>query len=68
MAKLNSQLPPEYVANRELLLGLPIVDLVDKLFMLFGLDQLEGQSSYICTLYDTLNDFLKDHTADIDDL
>lgn len=67
MAKLNSQLPPEYVANRELLLGLPIVDLVDKLFMLFGLGQLEGQSSYICTLYDTLNDFLKDHTADIDD-
>ena len=67
MAKLNSQLPPEYVANRELLLGLPIVDLVDKLFMLFGLDQLEGQSSYICTLYDTLNDLLKDHTADIDD-
>ena len=67
MAKLNSQLPPEYVANRELLLGIPIVDLVDKLFMLFGLDQLEGQSSYICTLYDTLNDFLKDHTADIDD-
>ena len=67
MAKLNSQLPPEYVVNRELLLGLPIVDLVDKLFMLFGLDQLEGQSSYICTLYDTLNDFLKDHTADIDD-
>lgn len=67
MAKLNSQLPPEYVANRELLLGLPIVDLVDKLFMLFGLDQLDGQSSYICTLYDTLNDFLKDHTADIDD-
>lgn len=67
MTKLNSQLPPEYVANRELLLGLPIVDLVDKLFMLFGLDQLEGQSSYICTLYDTLNDFLKDHTADIDD-
>lgn len=67
MAKLNSQLPPEYVVNRELLLGLPIVDLVDKLFMLFGLDRLEGQSSYICTLYDTLNDFLKDHTADIDD-
>ena len=67
MAKLNSQLPPESVANREPLLGLPIVDLVDKLFMLFGLDQLEGQSSYICTLYDTLNDFLKDHTADIDD-
>ena len=67
MAKLNSQLPPEYVAIRELLLGLPIVDLVDKIFMLFGLDQLEGQSSYICTLYDTLNDFLKDHTADIDD-
>ena len=67
MAKLNSQLPPEYVANRELLLGLPIVDLVDKLFMLFGLDQLEGQSSYICTLSDTLNDFLKDPPADIDD-
>ena len=60
MAKLNSQLPPEYVANRELLLGLPIVDLVDKLFMLFGLDQLEGQSSYICTLYDTLNDFINE--------
>lgn len=66
-AKLDSELPKEYVENRELLLGLPIVDLVDKLFMLFGLDRLEGQSSYVCTLYDTLNDFLNDHTADIDD-
>ncbi|WP_314662248.1 UvrD-helicase domain-containing protein [Prevotella aurantiaca] len=67
LAKLNSALPAEYVENRELLLGLPIVDLVDKLFMLFGLDRLEGQSSYVCTLYDTLNDYLQDHTADIDD-
>lgn len=65
--KLNSALPKEYVENRDILLGMPIIDLVDKLFMLFSLDQLEGQSSYICTLYDTLNDYLQDHTADIDD-
>ena len=33
----------------------------------FNLGSLEGQSAYVCTFYDTLNEYLRDHPADIDD-
>ncbi|MES5005543.1 UvrD-helicase domain-containing protein [Prevotella disiens] len=65
--KLNEALPQQYVNRREQLLGMPIIDAVDSIFEIFELTKLEGQNSYICTLYDILNDFLQDNTADIDD-
>lgn len=67
LAKLNAALPKEYVEQREKLLGMPILDLVDRLFHLFELYSLEGQSTYVCTFYDILNDYLAEHPADIDD-
>lgn len=65
--KLNNSLPEEYVEKREQLLEKPLLDLVDKLFMLFRLDTLKEQSAYVCTFYDTLADYLREHPADIDD-
>ncbi|WP_028896384.1 exodeoxyribonuclease V subunit beta [Prevotella sp. HUN102] len=67
MRKLNQSLPDNFVKNGEKLLGMPIIDLVDELFTLFNLDTLKGQNTYVCTFYDTLNEYLRDHPADIDD-
>lgn len=64
---LNSLLPAEYVSQREYLIQMPVMDLVDKLFSLFQLNRLDGQSAYLCTFYDTLSEYLNDHPADIDD-
>lgn len=65
--ELKSFLPNGYVDKFESLLRLSLVDLVDEIYSLFNLGSLEGQSAYVCTFYDTLNEYLRDHPADIDD-
>jgi len=65
--ELKSFLPSGYVDKFDFLLRLSLVDLVDEIYSLFNLGSLEGQSAYVCTFYDTLNEYLKDHPADIDD-
>ncbi|MBW4899773.1 UvrD-helicase domain-containing protein [Prevotella melaninogenica] len=65
--ELKSFLPSGYVDKFDILLRLSLVDLVDEIYSLFNLGSLEGQSAYVCTFYDTLNEYLRDHPADIDD-
>ena len=65
--ELKSFLPSGYVDKFDFLLRLSLVDLVDDIYSLFNLGSLEGQSAYVCTFYDTLNEYLRDHPADIDD-
>ena len=65
--ELKSFLPSGYIDKFEFLSRLSLIDLVDEIYSLFSLDSLEGQSAYVCTFYDTLNEYLRDHPADIDD-
>lgn len=65
--ELKSFLPSGYIDKFESLSRLSLIDLVDEIYSLFSLDGLEGQSAYVCTFYDTLNEYLRDHPADIDD-
>ena len=65
--ELKSFLPSGYVDKFDFLLRLSLVDLIDEIYSLFNLGSLEGQSAYVCTFYDTLNEYLRDHPADIDD-
>ena len=65
--ELKSFLPSGYIDKFDFLLRLSLVDLVDEIYSLFNLGSLEGQSAYVCTFYDTLNEYLRDHPADIDD-
>ncbi len=64
---MNSYLPAGYTSRFEELLRMSILDLVDEIYTLFHLGELDGQSAYVCTFYDTLNEYLRDHPADIDD-
>ena len=65
--ELKSFLPSGYIDKFESLSRLSLIDLVDEIYSLFSLESLEGQSAYVCTFYDTLNEYLRDHPADIDD-
>ena len=65
--ELKSFLPSGYIDKFESLSRLSLIDLVDEIYSLFSLDSLEGQSAYVCTFYDTLNEYLRDYPADIDD-
>ena len=63
---IRSWLPPAYINNREKLLTLPIFDLAERLYNIFGLGALQDQSAYVCAFYDLLAQYLKDNMADID--
>ena len=60
-------LPSSYIEQFKQLPNLSLIDLVDQLYEMFGLKELEGQSAYVCAFYDTLNEYLRDNPADIDD-
>ena len=60
-------LPSSYIEQFKQLPNLSLIDLVDQIYEMFGLKELEGQSAYVCAFYDTLNEYLRDNPADIDD-
>ncbi len=58
-------LPAAFLAHRELLLRLPLHELCEELYRLFGLGKLEGQDAYMLTFFDELGEFLADNPADV---
>ena len=62
---IDRYLPSEYVNERERLLSLPLSDLVDRLFTVFGLSRLMNESAYTDTFIDQLNTFTKNNVPDM---
>ena len=63
---LDALLPEEYIARQQELITLPLYELVEKLYALFSLSKLEGQSAYICAFYDHLAEYTRENIPDID--
>ena len=51
---------------RTALLHLPMVDMVERLYQLLQLNNLEDQGAYLCTFFDKINDFVADNGTDIE--
>ena len=58
----DSTLPADF---GEELLQMPLYDLAERLYAMFRLDRMEGQSAYLCAFFDQLVTYVNDHTADI---
>lgn len=63
---VNNALPKQYANNTPDLLAMPLYELAEKLYDIFGLKNIEGEDAYIYAFYDCLTDYLKNNTADID--
>ena len=59
-------LPSEFTDHIHELEIVPLHELCERLYSIFGLDRLKGQDSYIFAFFDYLDDFLDTYTADID--
>lgn len=66
ISNIDSFLPHLFIDTKEQLFNLPISDLVEQLFSIFGLNELNDQSAYMCAFYDQLNKYLAENAADID--
>lgn len=58
-------LPSEYCNNIETLADMPLFDMVERIYKIFSIHNLEDQSAYICTFYDHIDAFIQEHPADI---
>ena len=62
---LDGMLPPEYTDNRTALLQMPLYDLTERLYAIFGLHTMANQSGYLCAFFDQVAAYANDHTPDI---
>lgn len=62
-----TQLPPRMVDEWDELLSTPLIDLAERLYNIFELDRLDGQSAYVCAFFDHLSAFMQNHIAGIDE-
>ena len=62
---LDALLPETYIGHFDELRAMPLYDLAERLYTIFGLERLTGQSAYVCVFYDHLVNFVNDNAADI---
>jgi ATP-dependent exoDNAse (exonuclease V) beta subunit len=60
--RLDGPLPEGYTPT---LLQLPLYELAEQLYSLFGLDRMSGQTAYLCAFYDQVASFVSDYAADV---
>ena len=63
---LDEQLPEAYINHFEELMKLSLYELTERLYTLFELHRLEGQSAYLCAFYDQLLTFTSENATGID--
>ena len=57
-------LPAEFIDTRMQLLSLPLFELAERLYDIFGLKSIEGEDAYMFKFYDILSDYVANNTAD----
>lgn len=63
---LDDLLPEAYINHFEELLNLSLYELTERLYTIFDLNRLKGQSAYLCAFYDQLISFSNDNATGID--
>ena len=64
-SSLDTLLPEAYIAHFSDLRSLPLYDLAEHLYTIFGLERLTEQSAYVCAFYDHLVNYVNENAADI---
>ncbi|WP_276816406.1 UvrD-helicase domain-containing protein [Segatella maculosa] len=62
---MEDALPKDFLNKRTYLLSLSLIDMAEALYKIFNLQSLSGQTAYICTFYDKLNEFMQDSIPDL---
>jgi len=63
--RFDSLLPDDYIQRFTTLRAMPLYELAEHLYALFGLERLEGQSAYVCGFFDRLADYLREYPSHI---
>jgi len=63
---LDARLPEAFIGHFDELRAMPLYDLVERLYAIFGLEVLTTQNAYVCAFYDSLTEFVNENAGGID--
>ena len=62
---LDALLPSAFITRLDTLRTLPLYDLAERLYAIFGLERITGQSAYVCAFFDHLVSYVNENVSDI---
>ena len=65
VSSLDAMLPDDYITHLDELRTLPLYDLAERLYAVFGLERITGQSAYVCAFFDHLVSYVNENVSDI---
>ena len=63
--QLDELLPEAFIAHTDELLRLPLYELTERLSGIFRLNEMEGQTAYLCMFYDQVATYVNEQSTDI---
>ena len=63
--QVEDYLPAGFMLQVEDLRLMPLYELLEKLFVLFDMKQLEEQDAYLCAFYDAVSDYLQNNSSEL---
>ncbi|MCR4766319.1 MAG: UvrD-helicase domain-containing protein [Bacteroidaceae bacterium] len=58
-------LPASFISRRGELQQMPLYELIEELFNIFSLQQIDQQEAYLFTFYDAVSEYLSDHSSEL---
>lgn len=65
-AKPQDALPEKFVSGMETLRLMPLYELLEELFSLFGMNRIEKQDAYLFSFFDAVTEYLQNNSSDLD--
>ncbi len=59
-------LPENFEERIKTISTMPILDMLEEIYRMFGLYNVEKQDAFVCALYDSINEFVTNNTTDIE--
>ena len=64
---VDAPLPTGFTDRRDELVLMPLYELLEELYSLLALDQIQGQDAYLFAFFDAMANYLQDHSSDLAD-
>ena len=62
---IEDYLPAGFLLQTEELRLMPLYELLEQLFQLFGMERIEQQDAYLCAFYDAVTQYMQDHSSEL---
>ena len=59
-------LPENFATRIKKISSMPVTDMLEEIYSMFNLYEIEKQDAFVCALYDSINEFVTNNTTDIE--